>query len=61
MSGPKVPAKIPADLANYLEALLIIDNIEDAKELIANPDIIEDLEFHEADSDAESTSEAKME
>lgn len=41
--------KLPADLAKYLDALLVIETVEDAKELIANPEVIEDLEFHDTD------------
>lgn len=52
MSEPK----IPADLALYLDALLVIDNVEDAKELVANPALIEDLELNEAPT-GESESE----
>jgi hypothetical protein len=43
-------AKIPPDLGKYLDALLVIETIDDAKELIANPEVIEDLEFHEAET-----------
>lgn len=48
MSEPK----IPADLAKYFDALLVIETVDDAKELIANPDVIENLELHEANSEA---------
>lgn len=41
---------IPPDLGKYLDALLVIETIDDAKELIANPEVIEDLEFHEEES-----------
>ncbi len=61
MSDPKTAKdsrKIPADLDKYLDALLVIDSADDARELIANPDLLEDLEFHEAtevEDDAEAT------
>ena len=50
--------KIPPDLAKYLDALLVIETIDDAKELIANPEVIEDLEFHDAET-IESDEEKK--
>jgi hypothetical protein len=42
--------KVPPDLAKYLDALLVIETVDDAKELIANPEVIEELEFHEAET-----------
>lgn len=58
MSDPqKTSSKIPADLEKYLDALLVIDSVEDARELIANPELLEDLEFHEA-TDAEGEAES---
>lgn len=51
MSDPK----IPPDLELYIDALLVIDGIDDAKELLINPALIEDLEFHEAPSNESET------
>lgn len=65
MTSLKAPTKnhtkIPADLADHLDALLIIETIDDAKELIANPDIIENLDFHEGSDASESDENTSME
>ncbi len=39
--------RIPKDLALYLDALLVIESNEDARELLANPELFEDLDIHE--------------
>lgn len=51
---------VSADFLKMFDALLVIENSADARELAQNPDLLENLEFHEADS-AEQETEADEE
>ena len=52
MSGEKVSN----DFLKMFDALLVIENSSDARELAQNPDLLENLEFHETEADDQSES-----
>lgn len=49
--------KVSNEFLKMFDALLVIESASDAKELAQNPDLIENLEFHEAQDDSEATDE----
>lgn len=49
--------KVSNEFLKMFDALLVIESASDAKELAQNPDLIENLEFHESQDDSEATDE----
>jgi hypothetical protein len=47
--------KVSNDFLKMFDALLLIENSSDARELAQNPDLLENLEFHEAENDQPET------
>ncbi|MDZ4084031.1 MAG: hypothetical protein U1E10_13895 [Bdellovibrionales bacterium] len=48
--------KVSNDFLKMFDALLVIESSADARELAQNPDLLENLEFHEADAPPEDSS-----
>ncbi|MBN8541778.1 MAG: hypothetical protein J0L82_15410 [Deltaproteobacteria bacterium] len=46
--------KVSNDFLRMFDALLVIENSSDARELALNPDLLENLELHEADNDQQA-------
>jgi hypothetical protein len=46
---------VSADFLKMFDALMIIETASDARELAQNPDLMENLEFHETERDLHET------
>lgn len=48
--------KVSNDFLKMFDALLVVESSADARELAQNPDLLENLEFHEAEEPTEDIS-----
>lgn len=51
--------KVSSDFLKMFDALLVVESSADARELALNPDLLENLEFHEAEETSDEESEQK--